>query len=58
MTTKSRESSEERRKVRKRHQLRSVSNDCGYKFHCVHCEKYFSREPKAYTCKPPKKVTA
>jgi hypothetical protein len=42
------------RQPRKRHQLRSVSNNGGYKFHCVHCDKYFAREPFAYTCKPPK----
>ena len=41
---------------RERHQLRSVGQVFGKgpTWHCVHCEKYFYREPKAFTCKPRK----
>lgn len=38
---------------RKFHQLRGVSGN-GYRFHCQHCDKYFTREPNAATCRIPK----
>lgn len=36
---------------RKFHTVRNVGNEV-YRFHCIDCDKYFTREPHAATCKP------
>lgn len=39
---------------RKFHSLRGVSS-LRTPWHCRDCERYFAREPKAATCRPPKR---
>ncbi len=38
------------KKSRRFHSIRGVSN-MHYRFHCHICDRYFTREPKAATCK-------